>query len=223
MKYFCMSWFLIAALGGCETAPLHRGYRWYCRGAYSQSVETLTYYLEHSSDCDGNKEARAAGFFYRGLSKTELGLNRDAINDYREALLRVPDFFYASFNLGVEHVRLHEYDLALSMLRTSWASVLKAGRGELDGSLLWNRKVFPRDRAYCFYYYGMAAVMCGEVGELGKLLREAETFEFKEKKVFGAREVFRRIADGDLSLEKGREQVASWLRDLDGKKGRRMG
>ena len=89
--------------------------------------------------------------------------------------------------------------------------------------MLWNRKDFPRDRAYCFYYYGMAAVMCGEIDELSELLREAESFEFKEKKVFDAREVFRRIAAGDLSLEKGREQVASWLRDLGGKKGRRMG
>lgn len=187
------------------------------------SIQTFTYYLEHSRDRPNNREERAAGFFYRGLAKTELGRSREAMDDYRDALLRVPDFFYASFNLGVEHVRLQEYDLALPMLRTSWASVLKAGRGELDESLLWNRKVFPRDRAYCFYYYGMAAVMCGEIDELGELLREAESFEFKEKKVSDAREVFRRIAAGDLSLEKGREQVASWLRDLGGKKGRRMG
>lgn len=55
------------------------------------------------------------------------------------------------------------------------------------------------------------------------LLREAESFVFKEKKVSDAREVFRRIANGELSLEKGREQVVSWLKDLDGKKGRRMG
>ena len=55
------------------------------------------------------------------------------------------------------------------------------------------------------------------------MLREAESFVFKEKKVSDAREVFRRIANGELSLEKGREQVVSWLKDLDGKKGRRMG
>lgn len=210
-------------LNGCETAPLFRGYRWYCRGAYGVSIRTFTYYLEHSRDRANNKEARAVGFFYRGLAKTELGRGREAIDDYRDALLRVPDFFYASFNLGVEHVRQREYDLAFSMLRTSWASVLKAGRGELDESLLWNRKVFPRDRAYCFYYYGMMAVVCGEVGELGKLLREAETFDFKEKKVSDARAVFRRIANGELPLEKGREQVMSWLMALDGKRGRSMG
>ncbi len=220
LSVFCIG---VLLLNGCETAPLFRGYRWYCRGAYGVSVRTFTYYLEHSRDRSSNKEERAAGFFYRGLAKTELGRSREAIDDYRDALLRVPDFFYASFNLGVEHVRLHEYDLALSMLRTSWVSVLKAGRGELNESLLWNRKVFPRDRAYCFYYYGMAAVLCGEVDELEKLLREAESFEFKEKKVSDAREVFRRIANGELPLEKGREQVVSWLKDLDGKKGRRMG
>ena len=223
MKYFCMSWVRIAALGGCETAPLHRGYRWYCRGAHSQSVETLTYYLEHSSDCDGNKEARAAGFFYRGLSKTELGLNRDAINDYREALLRVPDFFYASFNLGVEYVRLHEYGLALSMLCASWVSVLKARRGELDESLLWNRKVFLRDQAYCFYYYGMMAIMCGEADELETLLRAVDALEFKVKKIATAREVFRRIASGELSVEEGRNQVKSWLKEIDEGKGCSMG
>ena len=96
---------------GCGTASLHRGYRWYCRGAYGQAVETLTYYLEHSSDTDRNKEARAAGFFYRGLAKAEIGIIQDADADYREALSRVPDFFYASFNIGVGHIRLQQYDL----------------------------------------------------------------------------------------------------------------
>ena len=223
-----LSFFVVSIVGlllfcGCETAPLFRGYRWYCRGAYGVSIQTFTYYLEHSRDRPNNREERAAGFFYRGLAKTELGRSREAMDDYRDALLRVPDFFYASFNLGVEHVRLQEYDLALPMLRTSWASVLKAGRGELDESLLWNRKVFPRDRAYCFYYYGMAAVMCGEIDELGELLREAESFEFKEKRAADAREVFRRIVSGELSLEEGREEVNSWLKRLGGKKGRRMG
>ncbi len=205
-------------LCGCETAPLYRGYRWYCRGAYGVSIETFTYYLEHSRDRDGNREERAAGFFYRGLAKTELGRNREAISDYKEALLRVPDFFYASFNIGVEHIRLHEYDSSLLMLRTAWASVLKAGRGELDKSLLWNRKVFPRDRAYCFYYYGMAAVMCGEFSEPEELLRASDEFEFNVKAASDAREVFRKIASGELSPEQGRGKVKSWLCDLEKRK-----
>ena len=202
-------------LCGCETAPLFRGYRWYCRGAYAQSIAAMTYYLEHSRDRDGNKEARAAGFFYRGLSKTELGRSQEAIADYEEALVRIPDFFYASFNLGVEHVRLHEYDKALPALRKAWASMLKAGRGELEESQLWNRKVFPRDRAYGFYYYGMAAVMCGAVNELGTLLRESESLAFPVKSVSEARDVFRRIVSGELMLEEGRRHVESWLKGLE--------
>ena len=172
---------------------------------------------------DGNKEARAAGFFYRGLSKTELGRSREAIADYEEALVRIPDFFYASFNLGVEHVRLHEYDKALPALRKAWASMLKAGRGELEESQLWNRKVFPRDRAYGFYYYGMAIVMCGTVDELGTLLRESEALAFPVKSASEAREVFRRIVSGALTLEEGRRQVESWPEGLESRRKHTMG
>ena len=210
-------------LCGCETAPLFRGYRCYCRGAYAQSIAAMTYYLEHSRDRDGNKEARAAAFFYRGLSKTELGRSREAIADYEEVLVRIPDFFYASFNLGVEHVRLHEYDKALPALRKAWASMLKAGRGDLEESRLWNRKVFPRDRAYGFYYYGMAAVMCGAVDELGTLLRESEALAFPMKSASEAREVFRRIVSGKLMLEEGRRQVESWLEGLESRRKHTMG
>lgn len=210
-------------LCGCETAPLFRGYRWYCRGVYAYAIKDITYYLEHSRDRDGNKEARAAEFFYRGLSKTELGMCREAIADYEEALVRIPDFFYASFNLGVEHVRLHEYDKALPALRKAWASMLKAGRGELEESQLWNRKVFPRDRAYGFYYYGMAAVMCGAVNELGTLLRESEALAFPVKNATEAREVFQRIVSGELTLEEGRRQVESWLKGLESKRKHAMG
>ena len=210
-------------LCGCETAPLFRGYRWYCRGAYAQSIAAMTYYLEHSRDRDGNKEARAAAFFYRGLSKTELGRSREAIADYEEALVRIPDFFYASFNLGVEHVRLHEYDRALPALRKAWASMLKAGRGELEESQLWNRKVFPRDRAYGFYYYGMVAVMCGAVDELGTLLRESEALALPVKSASEAREVFRRIVSGELMLEEGRRQVESWPEGLESRRKHTMG
>lgn len=204
-------------LCGCETAPLFRGYRCYCRGAYAQSIAAMTYYLEHSHDRDGNKEERAAGFFYRGLSKTELGRSREAIADYEEALARIPDFFYASFNLGVEHVRLREYDKALPALRMAWTSMLKAGKGELEESQLWNRKVFPRDQAYGFYYYGMTAVMCGAVNELGTLLHEADSIAFPLKCASEARETFRRIASGALTLEEGRHHVESWLKGIESK------
>ena len=210
-------------LCGCETAPLFRGYRWYCRGAYAQSIAAMTYYLEHSRDRDGNREERAAGFFYRGLSKTELGRSRDAISDYEEALVRSPDFFYASFNLGVEHVRLHEYDKALPALRKAWASMRKAGKGELEESQLWNRKTFSRNRAYGFYYYGTAAVMCGAVDELGALLRESEALAFPVKSASEAREVFRRIVSGALTLEEGRRQVEAWLKGLESKRTPAMG
>ncbi len=100
---------------------------------------------------------------------------------------------------------------------------MKARRGELDESLLWNRKVFLRDQAYCFYYYGMMAVMCGEVDELETLLRAVDTFEFKIKKISTAREVFRRIVTKELSIEEVRNQVKSWLKEIDEGKGCRMG
>jgi len=204
---------------GCETAPLHRGYRWYCRGAYGQAIETLTYYLEHSSDSDRNKEARAAGFFYRGLAKAEIGRIQDADADYREALSRVPDFFYASFNIGVGHIRLQQYDLALAMFRKSWNSILKAYRGELEDSLLWNRKVFSRDSAYCFLYYGMALVMCEEIDELGTLLKESNTLTFDVNKESVMREVFIRLHSRKLTSEEARLQVKTWLKNLESGRG----
>ena len=152
-----------------------------------------------------------------------MGRSREAIADYEEALVRIPDFFYASFNLGVEHVRLHEYDKALPALRKAWASMLKAGRGELEESQLWNRKVFPRDRAYGFYYCGMVAVMCGAVNELGTLLRESEALAFPVKSASEAREVFRRIVSGALTLEEGRRQVEFWLKGLESGRKHTMG
>lgn len=96
MKNISIILFLIGIFhfSGCETAPLYRGYRWYRRGNYEQSIRTFTYYLEHSSDNSGNnEEERAAAYFYRGLSKTELGRGQEAVTDYKEALSRVPDFF----------------------------------------------------------------------------------------------------------------------------------
>ena len=204
---------------GCETAPLYRGYRWYRRGAYEQSVKALTYYIEHSSDSSRNKEARAVGFFYRGLAKAELGRIQEAEVDYMEALARVPDFFYASFNIGVGYINQKQYGLALAMFRKSWNSILKAGRGELDESQLWNRNVFFRDRAYCFLYYGMTIVMCGKIDELGVLLNESDMYTFEVKKVSMAQEVFRKISSRKLSIEEGCIYVESWLKDFEKRKG----
>lgn len=177
--------------------------------------------LDHSSDREGNREARAAGFFYRGLSKTELLQSREAIQDYEEALLRVPDFFYSSFNMGVEYVRLEDFTNSLSAFRRSWNSILKAGRGELDDSLLWNRKVFSRDRAYCFFYYGMAAVMCGQFNELEELIGNSRDFTFTQPQVVEARTLFEKIIKGELTREEGRLQVEAWTMSLNEKKSRK--
>lgn len=208
--------------GGCETAPLYRGYRWYRRGNYEQSIKTFTYYLEHSSDNSANNEARAAAYFYRGLSKTELGRGHETVPDYKEALARVPDFFYASFNLGVEYVRQQRYEMALQSFGISWNSILKAGRGELDESRLWNRNVFQRDRAYCFYYYGITIVMCGKIDELDSLLRESEAFAFSDKNILKAREIFERIVSEGLTVEEGRECIKPKLKEIENGKGRCM-
>ena len=217
-----VSFVLFLFICGCETAPLHRGYRWYCRGAYGQAIETLTYYLdEYSSDNNENKEARAAGFFYRGLSKAELGQIQEADVDYREALARVPDFFYASFNIGVGLIRQQQYDSALEMFRKSWNSMTKAECGELDDSLLWNRKVFLRDRSYCFFYYGMVLIMCGEIDEIGVLLKESERLTLKENRIIVARELFRKVFVRELTLKECRMKVESWLNDLEKGRGLR--
>jgi len=201
----------IPFLWGCATSSLHRGYRWYRRGAYEQSIKTFTYYLEHSSDCEENSEARAAGFFYRGLAKSEMGKEYEAYSDYTEAIRRVPDLFYASFNMGIWHIRQRQYDLASSMFRKSWDSMLKAGRGELDDSALWNRSSFTRDREYCFYYYGMALVFCGSADELAALLNESDDLIFQKKNVLVAREIFRKIVSREMTMAEARPQVESWL------------
>ena len=222
IRYLSVLVFLgsLLLLCGCATSSLHRGYRWYRRGAYEQSVKTFTYYLEHSSDCDENSEERAAGFFYRGLAKAEMGKGREAYSDYAEALRRVPHFFYASFNMGVWHIRQRQCDLASSMFRKSWDSVLKAGRGELDDSALWNRSVFSLDREYCFYYYGMALVLCGSIDELATLLNESNGFIFQKKNVSVAREIFQKIVSREMTTAEARLQVESWLKDVE--KGRRV-
>ena len=218
MKNISIILFLIGIFhfSGCETAPLYRGYRWYRRGNYEQSIRTFTYYLEHSSDNSGNnEEERAAAYFYRGLSKTELGRGQEAVTDYKEALSRVPDFFYASFNLGVEYIRQQRYEMALQSFRTSWNSILKARRGELDESRLWNRNAFQQDGAYCFYYYGITIVMCGKIDELDSLLREGEVFAFNDKNIFSAREIFKRIVSESLTAEEGREFLKPKLEEIE--------
>lgn len=203
---------------GCGPSSLHRGYRWYCRGAYQRSVNTFTYYLNHSSDGDKNCEERAAGFFYRGLAQSEMGKDCEAFSDYAEALKRAPDFFYASFNMGVGYIRQRQYDLACSMFCKSWESVLKAGRGELDDSALWNRSVFPRDREYCFYYYGMALVLCESIDKLSILLEESNKFVFQQKKVLVAREIFHKLVSQEMTIAEIHIQIESWLNDIEKKK-----
>lgn len=206
---------------GCETAPLFRGYRFYCRGAYPQSVRAFTYYLNHSRDRKSNVEERAVAFFYRGLAKTEMRESREAIKDYEEALSRDSDFFYASFNMGVEYVRLANYEKALPSFAQSWSSILKAGRGELDKSRLWDRKAFPRDREYAFYYYGMSAVLCGEVKSVRKILEEARSFEFKQGEIVNAKETFSKIVSGEISQAAGRAHVEELLKKINEKERQR--
>ena len=117
------------------------------------------------------------------------------------------------------HIRLQQYDLAFAMFRKSWNSILKAYRGELEDSLLWNRKVFSRDSAYCFLYYGMALVMCEEVDELGTLLKESNTLTVDVNKESVMREVFIRLHSRKLTSEEARLQVKTWLKNLESGRG----
>ena len=142
--------------------------------------------------------------------------------NYKEALSRVPDFFYASFNLGVEYVRQQRYEMALQAFRISWNSILKVERGELNESRLWNRNVFQRDRAYCFYYYGITIVMCGKIDELASLLREGEVFAFNDKNILSAREIFKRVVSEGLAVEEGREYLKPKLKEIENGKVRCM-
>ena len=112
--------------------------------------------------------------------------------------------------------------MALQAFRISWNSILKVERGELNESQLWNRNVFQRDRAYCFYYYGITIVMCGKIDELASLLREGEVFAFNDKNILSAREIFKRVVSEGLAVEEGREYLKPKLKEIENGKVRCM-
>lgn len=199
------------ALCGCKSLIAKRGFRYYQRGWYGRSIDTFTYYLTHTDESEENRAMRAGSFFYRGLCKTELGWSEGAIEDYKEAYLREPDFFFASFNLGVEYVRKGEYKVALPYLRAAWKSVLKAEQGELEDSLLWNRRTYSTDKEYAFYYYGMVLVVCGERNEFNALMDKAKSFSCTKNSPAEMQSLFRKMRLGDISFTAGQELVEQRL------------
>lgn len=202
-------------LCGCKSLIAKRGFRYYQRGWYGRSIDTFTYYLTHTEEDEENRALRAGSFFYRGLCKTELGWSEGAIEDYKEAYSREPDFFFASFNLGVEYVRKSEYKVALQYLRAAWKSVLKAERGELEDSLLWNRRTYPTDKEYAFYYYGMVLVACGEHDEFNALMDETKLFSCTKRSPAEMQSLFRKIWLGEVSFAVGQECVEQKLARLN--------
>jgi tetratricopeptide (TPR) repeat protein len=162
-------------ISGCETDSLFRGHRFFQRGQYDRAVRQFTFYLEEDSiDRFDNREYRAAGYCWRGLANSALRKHEAAISDYKEALARVPDCFYASFNLGVELLILKQYAEAVDSFRMAWEGIKKAGRGELDDSKLWNRKTLNRDSEFCFQYLGMLLLQKQDIDGIKVLLADSK-------------------------------------------------
>ena len=184
---------------GCETDSLFRGHRFFQRGQYDRAVRQFTFYLEEDSiDRFDNREYRAAGYCWRGLANSALKNHELAISDYKEALVRVPDCFYASFNLGVELLILKRYRESVESFKIAWAGIRKANKGELDDSKLWNRNTLNRDSEFCFQYLGMLLLQKQDIDEIKVLLADSkklslqmnarstkETLQIMEKAVKG--------------------------------------
>ena len=164
---------------GCETDSLFRSYRFFQRQQYDKAEGHFTYYLTHTEDRDDNKEYRAAGYCWRGLSRSALKKHEEAISDYKEALLRVPDCFYASFNLGVELLILKRYGESVDSFRIAWAGIQKANRGELDNSKLWNRNTLNLDSEFCFQYFGMLLLRMRDIDGIKVLLEDLKRLSLK--------------------------------------------
>ena len=159
---------------GCETDSLFRGYRFFMRGQYDMAIKQFTYYLNHSDDRDDNKEERAAGFFYRGLAWSMIKHGESAIPDYEAALSRIQDYFYASFNLGVEYFQMQQYVKSQNYFMKAWIGVVKAKNGELDHSKLWNRKSLDIDCEFCFLYCSMVFARTRNLQGLRHLLEDSK-------------------------------------------------
>lgn len=172
----------LVMLYGCETDSLFRGYRFFQRRQYDRAVSQFTYYLNHSEDREDNKEYRAAGYLYRGLSQSTLGCHELAIADYKDALLRVEDCFYASFNLGVELLKMQEYEKSKMSFLKAWEGILKAKRGDLNDSQLWNRKTLDRDCEFCFQYCGMLLLKMRDLDGLNVLIEDFRKLSMKIKR-----------------------------------------
>jgi tetratricopeptide (TPR) repeat protein len=164
---------------GCETDSLFRAHRFFQRRQYDKAEWWFTYYLDKSEDREDNMEYRAAGYCWRGLARSALSKHEASISDYREALSRVPDCFYASFNLGVELLMSKRYGEAVDYFRCAWAGVQKAHKGELDDSKLWDRNTLDRDSEFCFQYLGMLLLKTRNIDGIKALLDDSKKLPLK--------------------------------------------
>lgn len=195
---------------GCIRNSLYRGYRFFGRHQYQSAIRQFTYYLDRAEGDEA--EYVAAGYFYRGLSWSALKKSDIAADNYRQAFSLVPYFFGASFNLGVENLRLGKFPESETCFKSSWQSMISAYRGELDKSLLWNRKTFKHDMESCYMYYGMVLVGLGKHDELKTLIATRKDIGIDNVAMDKADRLFNDALFGKISDEQAREFFLRWVK-----------
>ena len=82
------------------------GYSYYEEGLYEEAVEAFSGALELNID--------AESYYLRGVCYSQLGLNDQAIADYNQALVLMPDYAEVYYEKGYSYFLLSQYDSALS-------------------------------------------------------------------------------------------------------------
>jgi hypothetical protein len=64
----------------------------------------------------------------------------------------------------------------------AWEGILKAKRGDLNDSQLWNRKTLDRDCEFCFQYCGMLLLKMRDLDGLNVLIEDFRKLSMKIKR-----------------------------------------